>query len=57
MEGSPRDLFGQVERMTNLGIAVPQLAQVGFGINRRLGTAFDFLTVDEAHEALAVSLG
>jgi energy-coupling factor transporter ATP-binding protein EcfA2 len=57
MEGPPRDLFSQVERTTSLGITVPQMALVGFGLNQRLGTDFDFLSVDEARRALAVSLG
>jgi energy-coupling factor transporter ATP-binding protein EcfA2 len=56
LEGSPRDLFHQVDRLGTLGVAVPQMAQVAVALNERLGTAFDFLTVDEAREALAVHL-
>ncbi len=54
MEGTPRDLFHQVDRMAALGVAVPQMAQVAAMLNRRLGTRFDFLTQDEAKEILAV---
>lgn len=57
LEGSPRDLYRQVERLTELGVAVPQMAQVAAELNGRLDTAFDFITVDEAQEALAVHLG
>lgn len=57
LDGTPRDLFRQVERLTQLGVAVPQMAQVAAGLNNRLGTAFDFLTVDEGREALAVHFG
>ena len=57
MEGTPRDLFCQAERMAALGVGVPQMAQVATALNRRLGTSFDFLTQGEAEEALAVHLG
>ncbi len=56
LEGSPRELFQQADRLAGLGVAVPQMAQVATILNERLGTAFDFLTVDEAREALAVHL-
>lgn len=57
LEGPPRDLFHQVDRLAALGVAVPQMAQVAASLNERLGTTFDFLTVDEARVALAVHLG
>jgi energy-coupling factor transporter ATP-binding protein EcfA2 len=57
LEGSPRLLFHQEERMTGLGVGIPQVAQVAATLNRRLGTAFDFLTVEEAQASLAVRLG
>jgi energy-coupling factor transporter ATP-binding protein EcfA2 len=57
LEGTPRDLFRQVERLTELGVAVPQIAQVAAELNKRLGTGFDFLTVAEGREALAVHFG
>jgi energy-coupling factor transporter ATP-binding protein EcfA2 len=56
LEGSPRDLFRQVERLAALGVSVPQMAQVAAVLNRRLGTAFDFLSVDEAQANLHCSL-
>jgi energy-coupling factor transport system ATP-binding protein len=57
LEAPPRELFGQAEQLTALGVAVPQMAQVAAGLNRRLGTGFDFLTVDEARGALASLVG
>ena len=56
LEGLPRELFHQADQLAALGVAVPQMAQVAIALNERLGTAFDFLTVDEAREALAVHL-
>jgi energy-coupling factor transporter ATP-binding protein EcfA2 len=56
MEGPPRTLFHQPGRLTALGVAVPQMARLAANLNRRLGTSFDFLTIDEALQALAVHL-
>jgi energy-coupling factor transporter ATP-binding protein EcfA2 len=56
MEGPPRALFRQVERLASLGVTIPQMAQVAAALNARLGMAFDFLTVEEAREALVVYL-
>jgi energy-coupling factor transporter ATP-binding protein EcfA2 len=57
LEGSPRTLFAQVDQLAALGVAVPQMARVAAILNRRLGTTFDFLSVEEAQHALAVHLG
>jgi energy-coupling factor transport system ATP-binding protein len=54
--GTPRDLFRQVDRMAALGVGVPQMAHITSILNSHLGTSFDFLTVDEARDALAVHL-
>jgi energy-coupling factor transporter ATP-binding protein EcfA2 len=56
LEGPPRTLFHQPERLAALGVAAPQMARLAANLNQRLGTAFDFLTVDEARRALAVHL-
>lgn len=56
LEGTPRDLFHQADRLASLGVTVPQMAQVAASLNQRLGTDFDFLTVAEARAALAVHL-
>ena len=57
LEGTPCDLYRQARQLTKLGVAVPQMVQVAADLNERLGTEFDFVTVDEAREALAVHLG
>jgi energy-coupling factor transporter ATP-binding protein EcfA2 len=57
LEGVPRDLYRQAGHLIKLGVAVPQMVRVAAALNERLGTEFDFVTVDEAREALAVHLG
>jgi energy-coupling factor transporter ATP-binding protein EcfA2 len=56
LEGPPRDLFYQTERLAALGVAIPQMVRLADLLNRRLGTSFTFLNVDQAGEALAVHL-
>ncbi len=51
--GTPREVFGRVEALEARGVAVPQIAEVADRLNQRLGTRFDFLTTDEAAQALA----
>jgi energy-coupling factor transporter ATP-binding protein EcfA2 len=57
LDGSPRNLFHQSDRLARLGVGTPQVAQVAAILRTRLGIPFDFLTVDEARQALAVHLG
>jgi len=57
LEGPPRELFRQAERLAALGVAVPQMARLAGALNGQLGTAFDFATISQAREALAVTLG
>ena len=56
LEGPPRDLFFQTERLAALGVAIPQTVRLADALNRRLGTAFDFLALEQAAKALAVHL-
>jgi energy-coupling factor transporter ATP-binding protein EcfA2 len=56
LEGPPRYVFRQVERLAALGVDVPQMARVAAGLNRRLGTSFDFFTLEQARDALAAHL-
>ena len=53
LEGSPRQVFSQVEALHDRGLAVPQLSELAHLFNRRQGTAFHFITEDEAYSALA----
>lgn len=57
LEGPPRTIFHQAQRLAALGVAVPQMAQVAAELNRRLGTSFDFYTLEQARDALAAYLG
>jgi energy-coupling factor transporter ATP-binding protein EcfA2 len=56
LDGPPHDIFGQVQRLAALGVAAPQMARVAAELNRHLGTAFDFLTLEQAQQALAAHL-
>jgi len=56
LEGPPRDLFCQTERLAALGVAIPQMVRLADQLNRRLGTSFTFSNVDQAGRALAVHL-
>jgi energy-coupling factor transporter ATP-binding protein EcfA2 len=57
LDGPPGAVFRHVERLESLGVELPQQVRVAAGLNRRLGTRFDFSTPGEALEALAAYLG
>ena len=56
--GSPRDIFAgqRLAEFARRGLPTPQLAQVAAGINERLGTAFAFLTEEQARITLSQAL-
>ena len=56
MEGTPREIFGQVEAMERMGLAVPQVSQFGELHNRLWKTEYRFVRLDEAHAALSEQL-
>jgi energy-coupling factor transporter ATP-binding protein EcfA2 len=57
LEGSPRQVFSQVEALHDWGLAVPQMSELAHLFNRRQGrTSFHFTTQDEACSALADKL-
>ncbi len=56
LEGTPRVLFQQADRLHTLGISVPQMSRLAACLNQRLNASFTFLSVDEAEAALAVHL-
>jgi len=53
LEGPPRALFREVAGLALLGVAGPQMAQLAAALGEPLNQIFDFLTVDEARQALA----
>ena len=56
LEGTPRDLFGQVERLRGLQLDVPQMTELACRLNRRFADIpTNILTVDEMADALAQS--
>jgi energy-coupling factor transporter ATP-binding protein EcfA2 len=56
LEGPPRSLFRQVERLARIGVGTPQMAQIAATLGEPLNLPFGFLTVDEARQALEVYL-
>jgi cobalt transport protein ATP-binding subunit len=56
LEGSPRQVFSQVELLHGWGLAVPQMSELAHLFNRRQGTTFHFTTEDEACSTLADEL-
>jgi cobalt transport protein ATP-binding subunit len=56
LEGSPRQVFSQVESLHGWGLAVPQMGELAHLFNRRGGTSFHFVTEDEACSTLASEL-
>jgi energy-coupling factor transport system ATP-binding protein len=56
LEGSPRQVFSQVEALHDWGLAVPQLSELAHLFNQRQGTSFHFITEDEACSTLVSEL-
>lgn len=53
LEGSAREVFSQVEKMKELGLAVPQVTEVAYGLSQK-GIKFDSLplTIEEFLQSL-----
>jgi energy-coupling factor transporter ATP-binding protein EcfA2 len=56
MEGTPQDVFSQVEAMERIGLAIPQVSQFGELHNRHWGTEYNFVRLDQAHTTLREQL-
>ncbi len=56
LEGSPRQVFSQMEALHDWGLAVPQMSELAHLFNQRWETSFHFITEDEACSALADGL-
>lgn len=54
--GPPDEVFSQVHRMYDLGIAVPQVSELAGLFNARRGTRYVFTTLDDARQALAPTI-
>jgi len=58
MEGTPKDIFPQTEKLNSLGLAVPQTVQLLDSLNRYgFNLPLNKLTIDECTEVIAASLG
>ena len=57
LEGTPREVFAQAEAMAEIGLAIPQVSEFAVLHNRRWGTDYDFVQLDEAYETLVIELG
>ncbi len=54
LSGTPREIFGQPERLTELGLGVPQVTAAMQALrDRGLDVRDDVLTIDEAEEEIA----
>ena len=53
MEGTPREIFSQVERLKELRLCVPQVTEIAYELKKRgLPIPAGILTIDELTEAL-----
>jgi len=53
LQGQPREVFSQVDRLLSLGVDVPQVSELANLFNARHGTSFQPLTREEALRDLA----
>jgi energy-coupling factor transporter ATP-binding protein EcfA2 len=51
--GSPAEVFSQVDRLHEMGVAVPQVSELANLLNSHRGTRYVFTTLDGARQALA----
>jgi len=56
LEGPPREIFGQAERMAEIGLAIPQVSALAELHNRTWSTNFNFVSIEEAYRALTRQL-
>ena len=53
---SPRHVLAQADLLNQAGLAVPQVSELGAELNRRLGTCYGFVRLDQAAETLSHDL-
>lgn len=53
LQGRPAEVFSQVERMRQIGLAVAQVSEVAHCLNRRHRTDYAFTQLEDAYRALA----
>jgi len=47
-EGTPREVFAQVDQLRSLGLALPQMQELAMYFNDRQGRDYSWLTIEEA---------
>lgn len=52
MEGPPEAVFAQVDRLREVGVGVPQVSELAHCLNKRYGTDFHFVLIEQAHKGL-----
>ena len=52
LDGSPTDVFSQVDKMAEIGVSIPQVSAVAHSLNQRLGKQYTFTRLEEAYQAL-----
>lgn len=52
MQGTPDRVFSQVELMGEIGLAVPQVSELAYVLNRRYHTSYVFTQLDETYQKL-----
>jgi len=57
LEGTPRQVFSQIEIMQRIGLAIPQVSELASRLNHGWGTAYNFIDLEEAYLALIADSG
>ncbi len=57
MDGPPQRTLTEVERLRELGLRAPQVSELADCLDRRYGTGFEFVRVDDAYRELSQRLG
>jgi energy-coupling factor transporter ATP-binding protein EcfA2 len=56
VDGTPEEVFSQVELLGHIGLAVPQVSELAHLHNQQWGSHYRFVALDEAYEALSAQL-
>jgi energy-coupling factor transport system ATP-binding protein len=53
LEGTPPEVFSQIDRLKEIGVAIPQMAELSYGLRGRNFADCDFITLSGAESYLA----
>ncbi|HWQ76091.1 MAG TPA: ATP-binding cassette domain-containing protein [Syntrophomonas sp.] len=56
LEGEPRVVFEQVDLLREIGVSIPQVAELAYDMNHKYGGDCSFLSVDEAASHFTVDI-